>query len=153
FWTWAFDPDVLQKLCVLRSALLADCRSDARKALRAVILGALHGPIGKNMLSYFSNQCTRTYAPKPRYAVRYWKARGMKAPVVDVQAIIDRRAERYYRGQPDAEGMAFCGDSRRNGTYGELQGANIKWIVTSPPFYGMRTYVPDQWLRNWFMGG
>ena len=148
FWSWAFHSDVLQKLCVLRSALLADCSSDARKALRAVVLGALHGPVGKNMSSYFSNQCTRTYAPKPRYAVGYWKARGMKAPVVDVQAVIDQRAERYYRGQPHAEGRAFCGDSRRSDTYRGLHGTNVRWIVTSPPFYGMRTYVPDQWLAQ-----
>ena len=26
-------------------------------------------------------------------------------------------------------------------------------IVTSPPYYGMRTYVSDQWLRAWFVGG
>lgn len=26
-------------------------------------------------------------------------------------------------------------------------------IVTSPPYYGMRTYVCDQWLRGWFLGG
>jgi hypothetical protein len=26
-------------------------------------------------------------------------------------------------------------------------------VITSPPYYGMRTYVPDQWLRNWFLGG
>jgi hypothetical protein len=26
-------------------------------------------------------------------------------------------------------------------------------VITSPPYYGMRTYFPDQWLRNWFVGG
>ena len=26
-------------------------------------------------------------------------------------------------------------------------------MITSPPYYGMRTYIPDQWLRNWFLGG
>jgi hypothetical protein len=26
------------------------------------------------------------------------------------------------------------------------------WVVTSPPYYGMYTYVADQWLRNWFLG-
>ncbi|HET9395875.1 MAG TPA: hypothetical protein VFO36_07440, partial [Nitrospiraceae bacterium] len=26
-------------------------------------------------------------------------------------------------------------------------------IVTSPPYLGMRTYLPDQWLRNWALGG
>ena len=153
FWGLAFDREVLQKLCALRDALLTNCNSDSKKALRAIILGALHGPIGKNGLSYFSNQCTRTYAPKPRYAVRYWRARGIKAPAVNVQAIIDRRAERYYRDQPYAEGMSLCCDSRDHETYRNLYQANVKWIVTSPPFYGMRNYIPDQWLRNWFVGG
>jgi hypothetical protein len=153
FWHWAFDRDVLEKLCKLREALLADCNSDPRKALRAIILGALHGPIGKRTLSYFSNQCTRTYAPKPRYAVEFWKKRGMRAPLVDVKAVIDKRAEWYYRGQPFADGTVLCGDSRNGDTYGQLHGIGVKWIVTSPPFYGMRTYVPDQWLRNWFIGG
>jgi hypothetical protein len=153
FWDLAFHPEVLRKLCTLREALLVSCTSDSRKALRAIILGALHGPIGKNTFAYFSNQCTRTYAPKPRYAVGYWQARGIKAPAVDVQAVIDRRAERYYRGQPYAEGITFCSDSRDDETYKRLYEANVKWIVTSPPFYGMRNYVPDQWLRNWFVGG
>jgi hypothetical protein len=26
-------------------------------------------------------------------------------------------------------------------------------VITSPPYYGMRTYIPDQWIRNWFVGG
>ena len=30
---------------------------------------------------------------------------------------------------------------------------NAGWFITSPPYYGMRTYVPDQWLRLWFLGG
>src|SRR5262249_53047559 len=29
----------------------------------------------------------------------------------------------------------------------------FSWVITSPPYYGMRTYVPDQWLRWWFLGG
>jgi len=29
----------------------------------------------------------------------------------------------------------------------------VSMIVTSPPYYGMRTYFPDQWLRHWFLGG
>jgi len=29
----------------------------------------------------------------------------------------------------------------------------FSWVVTSPPYYGLRTYIPDQWLRNWFVGG
>ena len=41
FWRWAFHHDVLRILCRLREGLLANCRSDARKALRAIVLGAL----------------------------------------------------------------------------------------------------------------
>jgi len=29
----------------------------------------------------------------------------------------------------------------------------FSWVVTSPPYFGMRSYRPDQWLRNWFLGG
>jgi hypothetical protein len=32
-------------------------------------------------------------------------------------------------------------------------GLRFSAVVTSPPYFGMRTYVPDQWLRNWFLGG
>ncbi len=28
----------------------------------------------------------------------------------------------------------------------------VDWIITSPPYYGMQTYIPDQWLRLWFLG-
>src|SRR5262245_21662849 len=68
FWQRAYRREVLIALCRLRADLLRDCRSAARKALRAIVLGALHGPRTKGRPSYFSNQCPRTYAPKPRYA-------------------------------------------------------------------------------------
>src|SRR4029078_11921938 len=29
----------------------------------------------------------------------------------------------------------------------------FRWVVTSPPYFGMRSYWSDQWLRNWFLGG
>ncbi|MCL6580941.1 MAG: hypothetical protein K6U08_04900 [Firmicutes bacterium] len=43
------------------------------------------------------------------------------------------------------------GDARR--TDFACLGGPYAWVITSPPYYGMRTYVPDQWLRNWFLGG
>lgn len=92
FWRLAFHPDVLAQLCRFRQALLVNCRSDARRALRGVMLGALHGPMTKVAPSHFSNQCTRTYAPKPDYAIRFWKSHGLTPPRVDVEAVISRRA-------------------------------------------------------------
>ena len=153
FWSLAFEPTVLQEICRLRGALLDDCRSAARKALRAIIMGALHGPRTASVPSYLSNQCTRTYAPKPRYAIKFWRARNLVPPKVNVREVIRLRAKRYYSSQPAGQGTALCGDSREPSTFRPLADIRVKWIVTSPPYYGMRTYIPDQWLRNWFLGG
>ncbi len=153
FWARAFDPGVLASICRIREALLADCRTPSRKALRAIMMGALHGPGTKSTPSYLSNQCTRTYAPKPRYAIEFWRARNLEPPAVDVREVIRVRANRYYYAQPPAEGIAIAGDSRESSTFRPLEGIRAKWIVTSPPYYGMRTYIPDQWLRHWFLGG
>ena len=158
FWRWAFEATVLQSICRLREALLCDCESEAHKALRAIMLGALHGPRTKSVASHLSNQCPRTYAPKPRYAVKYWQARDLKPPRIDVAEVIRARAERYYPESVLAtalpvRGMVIAADSRDGSAFQAVGPRRVRWIVTSPPYYGMRTYVPDQWLRNWFVGG
>ena len=153
FWSRAFDPAVLQAICRIRKALLENSRSAARKALRAIVMGALHGPRTVSVPSYLSNQCTRTYAPKPRYAIKFWRARKLVPPKIDVREVIRLRAERFYSSQPSGEGIVVCGDSRQLSTFRPLADRRVKWVVTSPPYYGMRTYIPDQWLRNWFLGG
>jgi hypothetical protein len=154
FWEWAFHPAVLSVLCRFRDAFLEDCSEEARVALRGIMLGALHGPKQKTFPGYFSNQCPRTYAPKPAYATRYWQRRALVPEPVDVMAIIERRARRYYAKSPLTTGAVRLADSR---TVEALQpeSANMRfnWVITSPPYYGMRTYVPDQWLRSWFVGG
>jgi hypothetical protein len=156
FWRMAFRPHVLIDLCKLRNELLHNCRSDVRKALRGIVLSALHGPLKKDGgSSYFSNQSPRTFAPKPSYAVRFWREKGFRAPDVSVLQVIGERAERYYARLPskvihrvrrgDARSRSLvrtvCGDERPT------------LILTSPAYYGLRTYIPDQWLRNWFLGG
>lgn len=152
FWELAYHQDTLLQLCRLREGLLADCTSPTRILLRAIILGALHGPRQKRKPSHFSNQSPRTFAPKPNYAVRYWTERSMRPAAVDVLDIIAARAERYLAERPPTvEGMVQLGDSRDSGTFDDCPKANL--VVTSPPYYGMRTYLPDQWLRLWFLGG
>ena len=153
FWRLAFDESVLAALCRLRAGLLADCESAPRKALRAIILGALHGPLAKTQPSYFSNQSPRTYGPKPAYAVRFWRERKLLPPKVDVLEVISRRAVRYYGEEHSvARGNMAAGDSQSESSFIGIEN-KAAWIVTSPPYYGMRTYIPDQWLRNWFLGG
>lgn len=151
FWEWAYHPEVLTDLCRFRDAFLEDCSSPARLALRGILLGALHGPIYKTP-SYLSNQSPRTYAPKPAYAVRFWRSRGMRPPRVDILEVIERRARRYYAHPLPPMGRVILGDSRQGDTFRDVW-EKFHWVVTSPPYLGMRTYVPDQWLRNWFLGG
>jgi SAM-dependent methyltransferase len=152
FWRRAYQMETLRELCVLRDELLRDCASDARILLRAIVMGALHGPTAVEQQAYFSNQCPRTFAPKPRYAVAYWKREGLKPPRVDVLGVIRRRATRFLASQPKRKAsVVVLGDSRRPET---MSGpARFDWVITSPPYYGMRSYIPDQWLRSWFVGG
>lgn len=154
FWRWAYHPTVLDALCRFREAFLEDCVTAARVALRGIIMGALHGPKQKTFPSYFSNQCPRTYAPKPGYATRFWRERNLTPERVDVLAVIERRARRYYSTPLTANGTARLADSRRPEALLPINAeVRFDWVVTSPPYYGMRTYIPDQWLRNWFLGG
>lgn len=151
FWRWAYHPSTLSSICQLRDALIRDCSSDTQIVLRAVMLGALHGPLTKQTPSHLSNQSPRTFAPKPAYAVRFWRQRRLRPPKVDVVEVIRVRAERFLRAIPGhVEGTIRHGDSRVGGSFIDVP---IGLVVTSPPYYGMRTYVPDQWLRAWFLGG
>ena len=152
FWKLAYHKRTLVQLCQLREALLAECSSPTRILLRAIVLGALHGPKPKGAPSYFSNQSPRTFAPKPNYAVKFWTEQGMTPDNVDVLSIIKTRADRYLaEPPPDVEGKVQLGDSRVAETFTDMPKA--RFVVTSPPYFGMRTYLPDQWLRLWFLGG
>ena len=73
---------------------------------------------------------------------------------VDVLAVIERRAKRYYGASLDITGDVRLADSRETAALQpETSETRFDWVITSPPYYGMRNYIPDQWLRNWFVGG
>lgn len=151
FWEWAYERSVLRSVCWLRKELLRDCSSDSRVLLRAILLGALHGPKTKMAASHLSNQCPRTFAPKPDYAVKFWRKRKLNPPKVDVLEVVRTRARRYLTKRPEqTTAQVLLGDSRVTGAFGKNK---FRWAITSPPYYGMRTYIPDQWLRSWFLGG
>jgi hypothetical protein len=152
FWSLAYHERTLTQICQLREALLNECSSSTRILLRSIILGALHGPRPKGKPSYFSNQSPRTFAPKPNYAVKFWTEHGMYPDDIDVLPIIKTRADRYLSAPlPDIDSKVEIGDSRIAGAFSDMPKA--RFIVTSPPYFGMRTYLPDQWLRLWFLGG
>lgn len=156
FWRRAFHRDTLRQICQLREGLMKR-RSDQAILLRAVMLGCLHGPRAKNLdnTGYFSNQMPRTFASKPRYSVAFWEKHQMEAPAIDVRAPIKRKVERLFPGiiqSKSAPGWIRKGDSTHASSYDDVP-YGITHVVTSPPYYGLVTYVEDQWLRNWFLGG
>jgi hypothetical protein len=156
YWEWAYEQKTLAAVCRLRAGLL-HARSDAANVLRAVCLGALHGPLTKHIenAGYFSNQMPRTFASKPAYSVRFWRERNMLPKAIDVRGVVARRVERLglenIRRAPGSPEIR-CGDSRVGTAYSGIP-CPIDTVISSPPYYGMKTYIADQWLRNWFVGG
>lgn len=153
FWEMCYHEDTLADIARLRTYFQNCARlSRAEVVLRAIVLGLLHGPKVKGVPTYLSNQMPRTYATKPASAVAYWRRTGDRAPVVDVRGAIKRRAEYLLNDSPPtAGGRVRMGDSRKKAAYEDI--GRFDLVVTSPPYLGMRTYWPDQWLRNWFVGG
>jgi hypothetical protein len=158
FFVAAYHPEVLQKICAIRHGLLTiGQHTDASIMLRAAMLGCLHGPLSKTPenQAYFSNQMPRTFSSKPEYSVGYWQKRLLVARQLDVLTVLRRKLERIT-ASPLAANNSFndvrLGDARATDTLSD-QDLGFSVVVTSPPYYGMRTYVEDQWLRNWFLGG
>jgi hypothetical protein len=158
FFRKAFHRDVLHKLCQLRQGLIRlEKETNSSVLLRAAILGCLHGPLPKSATghAYFSNQLPRTFAPKPDYSVKFWAEKQMKAPKVNVLTVLKRKIARIAAGENEGEtniDNVILGDSCDPSTY-PRRCQDFSVVITSPPYYGMRTYIQDQWLRHWFLGG
>lgn len=153
FWEWAYHPSTLEDICKLREYFISKLNFDKTDiALRAIILGILHGPKMKSQASYLSNQMPRTFSTKPDYSVAFWRKRRMIADEVSLLEVVKRKAQYIFNGQlpRQADGRIILGDSR---TLKRVANKKFNWIITSPPYFGMSTYEQDQWLRNWFMGG
>lgn len=156
FFNRAFSNRTLTQICSLREGLLAQERPSHESALlRAAALGCLHGPlIAGDIPSYFSNQMPRTFSSKPAYSVKFWKERDLYPPDVNVIDVIKKKLARITDLESDPFGRLTnvkCSDARISESYRNISNASL--IITSPPYYGMRTYVQDQWLRMWFLGG
>lgn len=151
FWDLAYHPETLRDICRLREQLFLADDDSVTTALRAIVLGILHGPVMKRKPSYLSNQMPRTYATKPDPAVHYWRKHAMTPPKVDVLDVVRRRSAFTLAKVPPV----VPGDARRGDSTTEITRLRrrFSWVVTSPPYFGMRTYIPDQWLRGWFLGG
>ncbi len=157
FFRKAYAPDTLRELCALREGLLGiRMETNESALLRATALGCLHGPRANELSrsGYFSNQMPRTFASKPAYSVKYWRENSLKAPNLSVINVLKRKLEAIpdlNRPTVGSFDRVRCVDARKGNPYRNIVGPVL--VVTSPPYYGMRTYIQDQWLRNWFLGG
>lgn len=158
FFRAAYSKETLRDLCALREGLMRiEVETDASILLRATCLGCLHGPLNKTVenASYFSNQMPRTFSSKPAYSIKYWNKKGLKPPKVDVITVLVKKLSRIKELEgpsickPD---QIICTDSSSKEYYNDLP-KKTSLVITSPPYYGMNTYVQDQWLRMWFLGG
>jgi hypothetical protein len=157
FWQRAYHESTLDELCKLRDGLAASSETQTSILLRAILLGVLHGPVSKSpaRAGYLSNQMPRTFAPKPDYAARYWRSRRLSPPLINAVEVIRRKAQRVLACLPSKTGTPHhvrYGDSRQGDAYNYLS-PRITHVVTSPPYYGVRTYLEDQWIRYWLLGG
>jgi hypothetical protein len=157
FFRKAFSKKTLLEVCSLREGLLHEKRTTNESAiLRAAALGCLHGPLpeGEGTPSYFSNQMPRTFASKPDYSIKYWRDRDMFPPNASVIDVLTKKLKRILDLNTDSPSHirnVKCLDARKASSFTKVEGPLV--VVTSPPYYGMRTYVQDQWLRMWFLGG
>lgn len=153
FWRLAYHRHTLRQICIIRDYFQHKRRlSKADIALRAILLGLLHGPRMKQQVSYLSNQMPRTFSTKPDYSVKYWRENGLKPFKINVEELVKRKASYTFTKELPGrvEGKILLGDSR---TIASITEKKFDWIITSPPYYGMANYEQDQWLRNWFLGG
>jgi hypothetical protein len=150
FWQLCYHPSTLIEICILRNYFLSTALTKADLVLRALILGLMHGPRMKGDPSYLSNQMPRTYATKPDAAVDFWEKYTLHPPRVNTLELIRRRAHYVLEKlPPGSSGRVTLGDIR-NVRLGYQK--KFTHVITSPPYLGMRCYVSDQWLRNWFLG-
>ena len=158
FWINAYHPATLRQICQIREGLMAARASNASIMLRALMLGCLHGPLSvhEENAGYFSNQMPRTYASKPDYAVKFWRAHKLKPRKVDVLLPLAKKARSALAHElpfPKHGTSAIAtGDSQKPSSFKHID-KRVGLVITSPPYLGLRTYIEDQWIRNWFLGG
>ena len=149
FQSAAWSPSVLSFLQSARRNLNWR-RVKLDRTLMALILVHLHAKLGEGL----SNQMRQSKAMAPDYAVRWWKARDMNPPQIDIMNFFTKKlAWRYSKGIPKTNTRAriYFGDARSVQVGSQNKKARL--ILTSPPYCGVTNYEYDNWIRLWMLGG
>ncbi len=147
FQEWAWCGEVLGFLNVARRVL--DWReSKTDRTLMGFILAHLHA----NHESGLSNQLQNSRSMGPDYAVRWWKSREMRPPVIDPVSVLSRKVKwRYRHGVVDCRKKALIelGDSSE--ILATKTSGQFNLLFTSPPYCNVTDYRQDSWIRLWML--
>ena len=147
FQEWAWCREVLGFLNAARRVL--DWReSKTDRTLMGFILAHLHA----NHESGLSNQLQNSRSMGPEYAVRWWKSREMRPPVIDPVSVLSRKVKwRYRHGVVDCRKKALIelGDSSE--ILATKTSGQFNLLFTSPPYCNVTDYRQDSWIRLWML--
>lgn len=155
FFHWCYSPTVAQFLMAAREQL-SWRTSKVDRTLMAMLLVYLHGKRDAAL----SNQMRQTKSMAPKYAVRWWRDRGLQPPEIDVAQFLRKRIVwRYKLGRPAVrQSNSYLGDSsnllgRIRSHVARRHPEGVRLLLTSPPYFRVTNYHYDQWLRLWLLGG
>lgn len=151
FWNLCFTPSLMQQLLQFRAHFTEALHTDLDVTLCAVVAGMLHGPFDNASGIYLSNDMPASFSPPPDFLTDYWTRKGTRPPDIDILNVIEQRVNVLYGNCPClVPGQVKLADCRCADAYAPF--ADVDYIITSPPYFGMDRYFPNQWLRLWLMG-
>ncbi|TRL35741.1 site-specific DNA-methyltransferase [Methylosinus sporium] len=144
-----YHPETLRRLCALRRHLLERDTDAVDDWIRMVAINRLtgHSPGFFSVYSLPPNQAVSVEAQAKINAKRK-----QTPPLRDVAALILRKSRALLAdGAPPPHPPAVLATSEawRAPYAGD---AEVRLVVTSPPFLDVVQYASDNWMRNWFAG-
>lgn len=155
FFKHAYAPRVRAFLMAAREELKWR-HSRIDRTVAALLMVYLHGKRDASL----SNQMRQTKSVAPDYAVRWWRERALKPPILDpVEFMLKRLEWRYAKGLPEfQDSRVYLANSASflpviaNVVTGKGQ-RRASLLFTSPPYFALTNYHYDQWIRLWLLGG
>jgi DNA methylase len=146
-----YADETLSQLAFLRYELVRERPGDA--FLIATLLGLLHGNHSQRGATRgLSISMPNTFAMAPGYVRKYIAKHNLKAPEVDVFAMLRRRIDQLDLPPSCVNG----GDVWAQDATGEsptwLRQEKVKLVFTSPPYLQVIKYGKYNWVRLWFLG-
>jgi hypothetical protein len=141
----------LSQLAFLRHELVRERPGDA--FLIATLLGLLHGNHSQlGATRGLSISMPNTFAMSPGYIQQYIVKHNLKAPEVDVFAMLRRRIDQLDLPPSRVSGGDVWAQDATAESPAWLRREKVKLVFTSPPYLQVIKYGKYNWVRLWFLG-